>query len=128
MKDGARTAPALTNTQHEGGLTYGYDCCDPSASQIDSKGRQSIYFILGGVVQDRHVVALDKACVLQALLESAQKLLVLRYRGEEPDHRHRLLRTRRERLGCNSTTKNCNEVSPPHGAFPQAEGTAYHIA
>ena len=56
-------------------LTYGYDCCDPSASQIDSKGRQSIYFILGGTVQDRHVVALDKACVLQALLESAQKLL-----------------------------------------------------
>src|SRR5215469_12917694 len=78
-------------------LTYGYDYCDPSASQIDSKSRQSIHFIIGGTVQDRHVVALDKACVLQALLESAQMLLDLQYRSEEPYHRHRLLRAHHER-------------------------------
>jgi len=34
--------------------------------------------------------------VLQALLESMQKLLVLPYGSEEPDHRHRLLRAMAE--------------------------------
>jgi len=50
------------------------------------------------MIQDRHVLALNKARLLEALPESAQKFFVLRYSGEDPDHRHRrLLRPRRER-------------------------------
>src|SRR5262249_42466296 len=79
--------------------------------------------IVGGTVQDRYAVAFDKACVLQALLESAQMLLDLQYRSEEPDHRHRrLLRARGERP-CNGRTSNdFNEVASSH-CLPQGLGS-----
>ena len=87
-------------------LTYGYDNGDPTASQIVGQSRQSITLILCRAVQDRYVLPLYKAGPLQTLPESAQKLLVLRYRGEDADHRHRpLLRARRERpRGCHART------------------------
>jgi hypothetical protein len=44
-----------------------------------------------------------------------------------PDHRHRrLLPTRRERP-CGYSAEKCDEVPPPHGAYPKAKdhGTKY---
>ena len=93
-------------------VTLGCDNCSPSASQIDSKSRQSIDFILGRTVQDRHVLAFDKTCLLEALLESAQLVLV-RCLGEESNHWHRwLLCLRRERPRCRRATKQRDELAP----------------
>ena len=63
---------------------------DPSANQIGRQLRQSIELILGPVVYDRHVLALDIAGILEALAKSAQSVPgpVRRCGVEEPDHRH----------------------------------------
>src|SRR5262249_35063507 len=56
-------------------------------------------FISGEAIFDRDILTFDKACVLQALTEGGQELRSVTGSpgGEEPDHRHRLLRARRER-------------------------------
>jgi hypothetical protein len=59
--------------------------------------------IFGPTVFDRDILALDMTRVFQALAKSAQALRVpvRRCDVEKPDHRHRLLRARRERpRGC----------------------------
>ena len=87
-------------------LTYGCDNSDPAANQIVSESRQLIK-IPGGAVSDRNVLVLDKACLLETLPESAQKLLVLQYGGEDPDHRYRrLLGPRNERPCRRHTAQN----------------------
>src|SRR6266568_4628593 len=95
-------------------MTLGCDNCDPSASQIDGKSRQSIEVVLGGTVQDRHVLAFDKTRLLEALLESAQLVLVRRL-GEESNHRHRrLLRARRKRPSYRRAAEKGDELAPFH--------------
>src|SRR5262245_15164743 len=71
------------------------------------------------MIQDRHVLALNKARLLEALSESAQKLFVLRYGGEDPDHLHRRLRARRERPS-RGTAKQRNELAPLHSITSSA--------
>src|SRR5262249_44717324 len=67
-------------------------------------------------VQDRHVLALDIAVVLQPLAKCAQivRVSVGRRNGaEESDHRHyRLLRPRRERPCGRHTAEQRNELAP----------------
>jgi len=60
--------------------------------------------------------------VLQALLESMQKLLVLPYGSEEPDHRHRLLRAHHERPCHGRTSNGFDEIAAPH-CLPQGLGS-----
>src|SRR6516165_8515479 len=72
------------------------------------------------MVQDRHVLALDKARLFEALPESPQKLLVLRCGGEDPDYRHlRLLRARRERP-CRRASEQRDERAPLHSITSSA--------
>src|SRR5262249_6054631 len=90
--------------------SYGCNNRDPQASPIVSESRQSIG--LGGAVQDRYILAFDKARLLEALSEAAQLVLVQRYGGEEPDHRHRLpLRPRRERPRRRGERNSLNEIT-----------------
>jgi hypothetical protein len=55
--------------------------------------------ILGPAIFDGQVLALNKARVFQALAEGTQAVVrgVKRCGVKKPDHRHRLLRARRER-------------------------------
>src|SRR5262249_9416727 len=56
-----------------------------------------------------------KARLLEALSEAAQLVLVQRYGGEEPDHRHRLpLRPRRERPRRRGERNSLNEITSSH--------------
>src|SRR6516165_1434403 len=60
--------------------------------------RQPVNLIVGPAVFDRDVLALDISGVFKSLAESAQPVRkpIRRLAIEEPDHRHRLLRARRE--------------------------------
>src|SRR5262245_53616643 len=67
------------------------------------------------MVQDRHVLALNETRLLEALPESAQKLFVLRYGGEDPDHRHRRLLRARRKGPCRSRAADERyEIAPLH--------------
>jgi hypothetical protein len=73
---------------------------DRPANQIGDQGRQPIILAFRRAVFDRHVLAFDKACFLQALAESGHQVRPVSERraAEEPYHRHRsLLRAHRER-------------------------------
>ena len=88
-----------------------------AASQVGCQLRQPTDLILGEAICDCYVLALDKAGLLQALLECAQtgRDSVKRCRMKKPDHRQcRLLRTRRERP-CGRTAEQGDELAPPHG-------------
>jgi hypothetical protein len=72
--------------------------CDHGNSAPSEVGRQlwqSIGSIIGPAIFDRHVLAIDKARLLQALVERAQLIpgRMNRCRVEEPHHRHRRLLT-----------------------------------
>jgi hypothetical protein len=78
-------------------------------------GRSAGSIGLGGAVQDRYILAFDKARLLEALSEAAQLVLVQRYGGEEPDHRHRLpLRPRGERPRRRGEGNSLNEITSSH--------------
>jgi hypothetical protein len=82
-----------------------------ATNQIGCQGRQSIVLALGPTVFDRDGLALDVARFAQALPESGQTETVgLRRVGAEiANHRHLLLRARRERpCGC-CTAEQKNE-------------------
>ena len=101
------------------------DHSDRSASQFGCKRRKSIKLILGPAVEDRCIVALDVAGLLQALAKSAQTLRqrIGRPQVEEPDHRHRrLLRARRNRHRCRaaSAPRNSRRLM----LVPRAQETA----
>src|SRR5262245_61639944 len=74
------------------------------------------------MVQNRQVITLDKTRLLEALPESAQQLFVLRYGGEQPDHRHRwLLGARRERpCGRRRAAEKRDELAPLHSITSSA--------
>src|SRR5258706_13057609 len=69
-------------------------------------------------VLDRHVAALGIAAFAQALVKAAEagRLPVMRFDAEESDHRHRLLRARRERQCHGRTTEHADDVAPVHWA------------
>ena len=64
---------------------------------------------------DGHVLALDITGVFEALTKSAQTLRVAvgRYGAEEPNHRHCLLRTRRERPRDGRAAEQRDELAAP---------------
>src|SRR5262249_15468834 len=73
------------------------------------------------MIQDRQVLALNKARLLEALPKSAQKLFVLRYGSEHSDHRHRgLLRARRERPRRRCAADERDEIAPVHSITSSA--------
>jgi hypothetical protein len=78
---------------------------------------QPINLILGPAVDDRHVLALDIACLLEALAKSP-KTVHHRVRGpgvEDPDHWHRwLLRLHRERPRRRRAAEQRYELAPFH--------------
>src|SRR5262249_12094596 len=76
--------------------------------------RQPVALIFGEPVDDFDVLALNEACVLEALAECAQTvgLCVSRCGIEKSDDRHcRLLRARRERPRCRAA--ECSQHFPP---------------
>src|SRR5262249_2945448 len=78
--------------------------------------------MLGPEIDDRHVLALDKAGVLQSLAKCAQKVRVeVGRRGtEHADHWHRLLRARRERPRRSRSAQQRDEVAPFHSITSSA--------
>jgi hypothetical protein len=90
-----------------------------TTDQFGRQRRQSIDLIFGPAVFNRHVLALDEACILQALAKSAQTVRQLLRRSlvEEPDHRpRRLLRARRERPTPRRTADESNEIAASHSS------------
>jgi hypothetical protein len=97
--DGDRRGCGL-GREHGGEASGRGDHRDLPADQLGRQLRQSFELIIGPAVFDRHVLALNKAGVFEALAKSAQPsgMPIERLRVEKPDHRHRgLLRPRRER-------------------------------
>src|SRR5262249_43358340 len=72
------------------------------------------------------VTAVDPAQLLQPLLQGSDATLPLGVvLGEDGEHADptrlvRLLRARRERPSCRCTAEQCDELAPPHGAYPKA--------
>src|SRR5262249_30990236 len=67
---------------------------------------------------------------LQAAMKSAQAVRerVSRLAIEEPDYRHRRLRARGNRPCGYSAAEKCDDVPPPHGAYPKAKDHGSTIA
>ena len=106
-----------------GGTAGRGDHGDLPANQIGRQRRQSIELIVGPAILDRHVLALDKAGLLQALAECAQAIRerVGRCGVEEPDHRHRrLLRARRERPRRRRAAEQRDELAAFHSITSSA--------
>jgi hypothetical protein len=108
------------------GLRCGTAACgdhgDPPANDLRRQRGQPIELVLGPAVFNCHVLALDITGFFEALAKSPQKIRnrVVRLAAEEHDHRHLLLRARRERpCGCCAAEERDelaafhNEVSPP---------------
>src|SRR5262249_16551757 len=118
------------------------DCCDHGNSAANQVGRQrwqSIGSIIGPAIFDRHVLAIDKARLLQALVECAQLIpgRMNRCRVEESHHRHHwLLRARRYRPRDRRAADERDELASPHvgprfvptKATPRTEGITERTA
>src|SRR6516225_1745412 len=73
---------------------------------------------VGKAVLDRHVSALDKAGLLQPLMQGRKSfiLCIPRLTAEDADHRQPgLLRPPERRPSDDGTAEKCNELAPPHG-------------
>jgi hypothetical protein len=88
--------------------------CNPAADEVVGQFGQAIYLVLSKAVADPHILALDIARLLQALMKRAEGLCVAAWWRdvEEPDHRHRLLCPRHHRPR-SSTAKPCDELASP---------------
>src|SRR5262249_50315372 len=81
-----------------------------------------------------HVTAVDPSQLLQSLLQGCDATLPLGVvLGEDGEHADparlvRLLRARRERPSCRCTAEQCDELAPPHGAYPKARDHGLSIA
>src|SRR5262245_31657200 len=85
---------------------------------------QSVDLVPRPALRNRHILALDVAGFTKALAECGQISCTIdrRRAAEEPNHRHRrLLRVRRERPSGYTAAEKCDEVPPPHGAYPKAK-------
>src|SRR5262249_54080354 len=75
------------------------------------------------------VLALDVAGFVEALAEPGNKGCIGRSGVDESDNWHRrLLRARRERPRGYTAAEKCDEVPPPHGAYPKAKDQGRSIA
>src|SRR6266446_3731051 len=96
-----------------------------AVDQIRRQGWQSIDLIVRRSVFDRHVLAFDIPGLLQAPVKS-EYLIAARFEGhaaEQTDHRHRLLRARRERpRGCRAPEKR-DELAALHSITLSARST-----
>src|SRR5262245_51674417 len=82
--------------------------------------------ILRRAVFDRDVLPLDEACFLQALAERGHQVPSVgkRRTAEEPDHRHCLLRARREGPGRRRTAEQSDELAAPHSITSSARASS----
>src|SRR5262249_61525964 len=86
--------------------------------------RQAVVSIVGPTVFDRDVLALGKTLLFEPLTESTHVVTERLHRlaVEKPDHRHRLLRTGRERP-CGGAANKRHERAPLHSVAPSGAGT-----
>jgi len=95
----------------------GGDHSNTATNEIGRQRWQSIGLIVGPAIFDRDVLAIDKARLLQALVECAQLIAgrMNRCGVEEPHHRHRrLLRARHERACSCGTDEQRHEPAASH--------------
>src|SRR5262249_43342201 len=106
------------------------DEADPAANEVGCQFRQALHVVMRPPEFDGHVLALDVAALAQSLAESAHSICerLRRAELEQSNHRHRLLRARRERAARYSTAEKRDEVPPPHGAYPKAKDHRRSIA
>src|SRR5262249_42292219 len=83
-------------------------------------------------ILDDEVATFDPAEYVQPLQKGGDPIAMgrKRSRAQEPDGRwlRRLLRARRERPSGYSAAEKCDEVPPPHGAYPKAKDHELIIA
>ena len=86
-----------------------------SASQIGGERGQSIILTVCPAVFDGDIFTLDVAGFFETALECGHEWAPLGrgWAAKEPDHRHRLLRTRRERPRGSRAAEQPDEVAPP---------------
>src|SRR5262249_3694895 len=88
--------------------------------------RQPVDLIFGPVVFNRHVLALDIACLLETLAKNAQTVrkCVRRCSAEEPNHRHRwLLCVCAERPSRSRTGEQSDELASLHSMTSSARAS-----
>src|SRR5262249_9957535 len=92
--------------------------------QLGSHGRKAIVVAVGPAIFNRHVAALDISRRAEALAKGGQgaRIGLRRCAVEKPDHRHRLLRARRERPEQRRAAEQRDELAPPHPAHSRASG------
>src|SRR5262245_60547106 len=97
---------------------------DPAGNDLRGQRRQAIVMALSPAVLDLHVLALDITGVLEALPESGHVCCKGSWRpaAEIANHRHRLLRARRERPRCRATEQR-DELAAPHSITSSARAS-----
>jgi hypothetical protein len=97
-----------------------------AASQIGGQLRQSINPIFCPAIFDCNISTFGIAGLVQTLPERGQTANIIEMpssTAEESDNRRRrLLRPRRARPD-RRTTDQCDELAPPHGAYPKGHGS-----
>src|SRR5262245_29396208 len=90
--------------------------------QLGRKLRQPIVLILGPAIDDRDILAFDKTDLLQTTVKSTQTVSrrLRRRRAEESNHRHCLLRARRERPRSRRAAEQRDELAPFHSMTSSA--------
>src|SRR5262249_47770338 len=99
--------------------------------QIRRECRQLIVLVLRPAEFDRYVVAVDEPGFLQAVTECRYPVNGIGSRAgiKETNHRYRRsLPPRRARPCGYSAAEKCDEVPPPHGAYPKAKDHGRSIA
>src|SRR5262249_54648819 len=95
-------------------------------NQFGRHGRRAIELMVGPAVDDRHVLALGIARLLEGLAEyqHARRIRLRRLAAEEPDHRHRLLRARDRRREHRRAADERHEFPPPHSITSSARSSS----
>src|SRR5207247_1839078 len=97
-----------------------------TANELGRKHRQPVILIVGPAIFDCHVLALDEAGFVQALTEgrdmSDQR--TGRHAAEKTDHRHRLLRARRERPRRRRAADERDELAAFHSITSSARASS----
>src|SRR5262249_8610800 len=105
------------------------DCCDRMANQVDRQRRQPIDLILCPSVCNSHVLAFDKAYLLQALSKSSEPprydLGCSGVKKSDCRQRGSLLCVNHERPRRRRATKTRNELAPPHCTPSPRTGPCY---
>jgi hypothetical protein len=119
---------------HRRHRAHGGDDGDLSAHEVGQELRQPVVLTLGKAVDDRRVLALDVARLLEALAEHVQAVgdRVRRRTIDKSYHRRRRLGMRGERPRRRCAAEQRNELSPLqaielHQAFPSARTASQGI-